>query len=136
MSESEQAEEEELFEVEKIVDTKVLGKKRYYFLKWKGYDHSQNTWELAENLNCDELIAEFNKKLEVIETMESKPGNGAQIPIKIISDSQKNGVKLYKVEYPNKDMIEITSKKLIKSNPFLLIDYLLLKQIAKQKPKE
>lgn len=123
-SESETGEEEELFEVEKIVDTKLNGKKRFYLLKWKGYDHTQNTWENADNLNCDELIEEFNKKQQEIEVLSSKPGGGTQIPNNILSDYTKGGEKMYKVEYPNDDSEDLTTKKLSKKNPLLLIDYL------------
>lgn len=51
------------YAVESIVDKIVTPDgKVHYLLKWKGYPHSDNTWEPEENLNCPELMEKFEKK--------------------------------------------------------------------------
>ena len=56
------------FEVEKILEKKNIQNKTYYFVKWKGYDYSQSTWEPIENLlNCDEKILEYEKSKKILE---------------------------------------------------------------------
>jgi len=59
---SSEAEETEYY-VENILDRRTRNGKIEYFLKWENYDVSHNSWEPKENLNCDELIKDFEEGL-------------------------------------------------------------------------
>ena len=51
------------FEVEAILDSKIMRNKLYYLVDWLGYSPSDRTWELAENLsNAPKLVAEFHQR--------------------------------------------------------------------------
>jgi len=55
------AEEENEFEVERILQHR--GQPRTYLIKWKGYPHSENTWEPEANLNnCRQMLAQYHRQ--------------------------------------------------------------------------
>lgn len=55
-----ETEEEEIYEVEVILEHKKIKKGKYkYYLKWKGYPDSENTWEIEENLACPDLLEKY-----------------------------------------------------------------------------
>src|SRR5712675_935110 len=55
---------EEEYEVEAVLNHRMFGRRRQvqYLIKWKGYPHSDNTWEPSENVHADELINAYHKR--------------------------------------------------------------------------
>lgn len=68
------------FEVQNILDKKILRGKSFYLVKWEGYPESDNTWEPLENLvNSSVLIEEFERKYV---QMHLKSNSASSIPLK------------------------------------------------------
>ena len=78
-SESEVEDQEKEYLVNTILGKRTRKGKVEYFLNWVGYPDVYNTWEPEENLDCKELIEEYEakKKLKTkkTRTME-KPVHG------------------------------------------------------------
>lgn len=68
--ESDDEEVEKEYEVEKIIE--VHHKKsgdREFLVRWKGYSKKDDTWEPEKNLNCQDLIDAFLKKVSKVSVM-------------------------------------------------------------------
>eukprot|EP00042_Codosiga_hollandica_P057288 m.844644 g.844644 ORF g.844644 m.844644 type:complete len:359 (-) comp59545_c0_seq2:3073-4149(-) len=61
---TEPEEEDEVFEVEAIRDHEIRNGATFFFVKWKGYEESDNSWEPVEHLqaSCVKLLAAYWKK--------------------------------------------------------------------------
>ena len=63
-------EEEEVFEVDKILEKRIRGKKTEYLVKWKHFDDpSEDTWESGSNLG-ENIVKEFEKKKDIKEKLK------------------------------------------------------------------
>jgi len=55
-------EPDEEYQVENILEKRMISGKTHYLVKWKGYNTSENTWELIENLNsCARTLQHFER---------------------------------------------------------------------------
>ncbi|XP_046977890.1 histone-lysine N-methyltransferase SUV39H2-like isoform X1 [Vanessa cardui] len=55
-----QKQQPEEFIIEKILDFKYASGKESFYIKWKGWSDSENTWEPIENLdNCPDVLKQF-----------------------------------------------------------------------------
>jgi len=51
------------YEVENILEKRIISVKAYYLIKWKEYDALKSTWKLKNNLlNCARILQQFKKK--------------------------------------------------------------------------
>lgn len=57
-----ETEEENEYEVEKILAQRGNNHQKEFLVKWLGYDHSESTWEPETNLtNCRQLLAQYRQ---------------------------------------------------------------------------
>lgn len=115
----------ETYEVEKILDHRVdsMGRRRFW-LKWKGYDYSENTWEKEEDLDCPELIAEYEQKYQALLKATTSKGKMIEKPHKVLDAYRQNGIVFYTVLYKSGKRANLTSSELCKIHPSIAIRFL------------
>jgi hypothetical protein len=52
---------EEEYEVEEILDSKYIRGNLHYYVRWKGYPNSENSWLPIHNLHAPNLLASFHQ---------------------------------------------------------------------------
>src|SRR5690606_22130459 len=54
--------DENEFEVERILDSRIRYRKLQYLIEWKGYGPNERTWEPLSNLtHCSSLLRRFHR---------------------------------------------------------------------------
>jgi len=79
------------YEVEQVVDEKMVRGVRHYLIRWKGYEPESDTWEPESTLDCADLIKKFKAARE-----DKDEENGSDSP-------SKKGKKGNKADKSDKD---------------------------------
>ena len=88
---------EETYEVECIRDHKIVSSKTLYFVKWKGYPESDNTWEKESNLFCDALLAKYWRRRE----QEAKLHTSSMTEASLRPNSKTGSTPMREIEEPD-----------------------------------
>uniref|UniRef100_A0A8C6QQY0 Chromo domain-containing protein n=1 Tax=Nannospalax galili TaxID=1026970 RepID=A0A8C6QQY0_NANGA len=118
----EEAEPEE-FMVEKVLDRRVVNGKVEYFLKWKGFTDTDNTWEPEENLDCPELIEAF---LNSQKAGKGKDGFARGLdPERIIGATDSSGELMFLMKWKDSDEADLVLAKEanVKCPPIVIASY-------------
>ena len=150
------------FTVEAIVGKRKRNNRVEYCVKWHGFDDTDNTWEPIDNLNCNELIAEFEQNKTTpttarqraqrqrkttpatpttTTTTSAKKGDGfarGLKPKKVVGVTQEAGQLYYSVEWVGQKEAELVASKVARVKcPQLVIQFLQSKlRFNRKRPKE
>ncbi|XP_037818643.1 chromobox protein homolog 3 [Lucilia sericata] len=124
------------FVVEKIVDKRITPEgKVEYFIKWRGYPNSDNTWEPEENCDCPKLMQKFEEsrakskkrgeKKPKVEEIQKPRGYERGLPIEqIVGATDTKGDIFYLVKWQFCDEFDLVAgSELKQKNPEFIIDF-------------
>lgn len=120
------------WDVEAIVDRKYMENKPYYLLKWKNFDHTENTWEPASHLNCTELLEIFEaqrpaqlEEYRMNHTAEIGFGRGLE-PEFVVGVTKVRDKLLYGVKWVDNTEADIIEAEIVlEKSPHLILEFYL-----------
>lgn len=75
----------DFYTVEKILNKRIINGKPQYYVKWEGYQESDNTWEPLVNLeSVKHLVREYDKTHQTKSVEIKKPINNNMCRYSII----------------------------------------------------
>lgn len=63
-----------VYEVERVMNKRTVNNSVQYLLKWKGYPHSDNTWEYEDDMECTQLIDDYLKSIGELDEVSYEQG--------------------------------------------------------------
>lgn len=105
--------EEDEYEVEKIVNHRVQGGINMYNVKWKGWTNQHNTWEPEHSLNCDDLLEQFKNQPKGKKKKGAKAKKTGAIQIKLGKKKVGGAKKAAKedAEYEVEKIVDVRTQK-------------------------
>ena len=70
---------EDEYEVEKILNKRMVNNETQYLIKWRGYENHENTWERIGNIFCLDEIERFENRLKRERSLENIEKLGEEI---------------------------------------------------------
>lgn len=76
---SKQEEDDTEYEVEKIMGEMIEKGKRLFYVKWKNFPESDNSWEAEESVDCADLIEKFRDSCRPATKATKRPATKAPV---------------------------------------------------------
>ncbi|XP_037709635.1 chromobox protein homolog 3-like [Drosophila subpulchrella] len=119
------------YSVERVEGKRMVNGRKEYYLKWKGYPRSENTWEPVDHLDCPHLIANYEESLKITnkEATVCIPSTTDSIPVpkerknltgfergleplKILGATDASGQLMFLMKWKGCDHADLVSAKL------------------------